>query len=73
MEITVIGEAVNLSAKLEKHTKVAKHRVVTTLKTFETARLHGYSPKLDYFSLPKSTVLGIPHSLDLVGIGDPII
>lgn len=73
MEITVIGEAVNLSAKLEKHTKVAKYRVVTTLKTFETARLHGYSPKLGYFSLPNSTVLGIPHSLDLVGIGDPII
>ncbi len=73
MEITVIGEAVNLSAKLEKHTKVAKYRVMTTLKTFETARLHGYAPKLEHFSLPKSTVLGIPHSLDLVGIGDPII
>lgn len=72
MEITVIGEAVNLSAKLEKHTKVAKYRVVTTLKTFETARLHGYTPKLEHFSLPKSTVLGIPHTLDLVGIGDPI-
>lgn len=73
MEITVIGEAVNLSAKLEKHTKVAKHRIVTTLKTFESARQHGYLPKLEHHSLPKSVVSGIPHSLDLIGIGDPIL
>lgn len=72
MEITVIGEAVNLSAKLEKHTKIAKYRVVTTVKTFETARAHGYVPQLSYFSLPQSLVAGIPHSLDLVGIGNPI-
>lgn len=73
MEITVIGEAVNLSAKLEKHTKIAKYRVVTTVKTFETARAHGYAPQLSHFSLTQSLVAGIPHSLDLVGIGDPII
>lgn len=72
MEITVIGEAVNLSAKLEKHTKSAHRRILTTIKTFDAAKAAGFSPTLKEIGFPKSVVVGIPHTLDLVGLGEPI-
>lgn len=68
MEITTIGESVNLSAKLEKHTKLLKCRILTTKKTFETAKAQGYEPKLKISEYPRSEVAGIPNALDLVGL-----
>ena len=42
LEYTVIGDAVNLAAKLEKATKDQKVRAHTTLETYETALAQGY-------------------------------
>ena len=44
LEYTVIGDAVNLAAKLEKATKDQKVRAHTTLETYETAIAQGYAP-----------------------------
>jgi adenylate cyclase len=41
LEFTVIGDAVNLSAKLEKHAKVEAARVIATRDAFERARAQG--------------------------------
>lgn len=45
LEFTVIGPAVNLSAKLEKHNKVPGTRALTTAEFLETARAQGYAPE----------------------------
>ena len=37
LEYTVIGEAVNLAAKLEKHNKAASTRALTSAATYELA------------------------------------
>lgn len=42
LEYTVIGSAVNLAAKLEKHNKALKARAVTTGETFDKAVAQGY-------------------------------
>ena len=44
LEYTVIGEAVNLAAKLEKHNKTEGVRAMTTVAAFELARAQGYEP-----------------------------
>jgi adenylate cyclase len=41
LEFTVIGEAVNLAAKLEKHAKVEKARAIATLHAFALAKEQG--------------------------------
>ncbi|MEM7426669.1 MAG: adenylate/guanylate cyclase domain-containing protein [Pseudomonadota bacterium] len=45
LEFTVIGAAVNLSAKLEKHNKVTRSRALTTAEFLEEARAEGYDPQ----------------------------
>ncbi len=44
LEYTVIGAAVNLSAKLEKHNKVLGSTALTTRETLELALAQGYTP-----------------------------
>jgi len=44
LEYTVIGPAVNLSAKLEKHNKALRTRALATLAAYELARTQGYVP-----------------------------
>ncbi|MEQ8967615.1 MAG: adenylate/guanylate cyclase domain-containing protein [Azospirillaceae bacterium] len=44
LEYTVIGDPVNLAAKLEKHNKAESARAMTTAETFESARAQGYVP-----------------------------
>ncbi|MEM1198525.1 MAG: adenylate/guanylate cyclase domain-containing protein [Pseudomonadota bacterium] len=45
LEFTVIGPAVNLSAKLEKHNKVPGSRALCTAEFLETAKAQGYEPE----------------------------
>ncbi len=41
----MIGPAVNLSAKLEKHNKVPGTRALTTAEFLEEAKSQGYAPE----------------------------
>jgi adenylate cyclase len=66
LEYTVIGEAVNLAAKLEKHNKVAATRALTDRATWETALAQGYRPVAPPRMLPQSPVAGAVELLDLV-------
>jgi adenylate cyclase len=68
LEYTVIGGAVNLSAKLDKHNKVLGLRAVTTAEAYELALAQGYAPPAPRERLPAQTVDGIGEPLDLVAL-----
>lgn len=44
LEFTVIGDAVNLAAKLEKHNKVGETRALASLDAYELAVAQGFAP-----------------------------
>ncbi len=46
LEYTVIGSAVNISAKLEKHNKTLKTKALTTVSTYDKALLQGYKREI---------------------------
>lgn len=66
MEFTLIGEAVNLAAKLEKHTRKEKADIITTRKMLDVARRQGYAPKAEPKIIPQVMLRGMPDLLDLV-------
>ncbi|MGH7897022.1 MAG: adenylate/guanylate cyclase domain-containing protein [Candidatus Binatia bacterium] len=66
LEYTVIGDPVNLAAKLEKHTKVARVRALTTRETVNVARSQGYTPSVPLRDLAAEAVEGVATPLDLV-------
>jgi adenylate cyclase len=67
LEYTVIGDAVNLAAKLEKHTKVAKVRALTTAETYRLAMAQGYAmPKI---RLKAEKIDGVESRRDLIALG----
>ena len=68
LEYTVIGDAVNLSAKLEKHNKEIGVRALCDRATFEKALEQGYRPKGDPGQLPAQRVGGVEAPIDLVVI-----
>jgi adenylate cyclase len=51
LEFTVIGAAVNLAAKLEKHNKTLKSRALASWGTYETALAQAYDPGRDVAKL----------------------
>ena len=65
LEYTVIGAAVNLSAKLEKHTKIEHVRALCDLATFDLARAQGSELEIverrDARAVP-----GVDEPLDLI-------
>ncbi len=71
MEFTIIGDAVNTTAKLEKYTKIVGAKSLVTSRAFETAKAQGYSPqcKIDRFS--NQTIPGLTRKVDLVAISKP--
>ena len=69
LEYTVIGEPVNLAAKLEKHTKVEGVNALTTADTFAAASAQGYAPPGPRETRLARRVAGVDHPIDLVVLG----
>lgn len=68
LEFTVIGEAVNLAAKLEKHNKAEGTRALTTAGCLARARSEGFEPAATPEHRAARTVLGVDAPLDLAVI-----
>jgi adenylate cyclase len=66
LEYTVIGEAVNLSAKLEKANKDLATRALCDAATYALGLAQGYSSTAEQVPLPAAAVAGLPQPLDLV-------
>jgi adenylate cyclase len=67
LEYTVIGEAVNLAAKLEKHNKVERTRALLPASTLAAARAQGYAPAIEPEPRPRAKVAGVTDPIDLCG------
>ena len=66
LEYTVIGEAVNLSAKLEKHNAALGSRALATRHAYDTARQQGYRPAEPIQDFPAARIEGVRQPVDLV-------
>lgn len=66
LEFTVIGDAVNLAAKLEKHNKVERTRAITDGVTYALAERQGYRPAVPPEHRPGRQVVGVGESVDIV-------
>ena len=65
LEYTVIGDAVNIAAKLEKHAKVANAEIIASKETLVRARAQGFSGA-PVRELNAALVDGAAASVDLV-------
>jgi adenylate cyclase len=70
LEYTVIGEAVNLAAKLEKHNKAENTLALVPAATLELAVAQGYTPQATYRFIKCARVMGSQADIDLCAI-DP--
>ncbi|HEV8391436.1 MAG TPA: adenylate/guanylate cyclase domain-containing protein [Dongiaceae bacterium] len=68
LEYTVIGDAVNLSAKLEKHNKVEGCRALALKETYDAALAQGYQARGEYRTLSGVQVGGVAAPVDLVAV-----
>jgi adenylate cyclase len=68
LEYTVIGDAVNLSAKLEKHNKVEGCRALALKETYDAACAQGYQPRGEHRALANVEVGGVATPVDLVAV-----
>lgn len=66
LEYTVIGDAVNLAAKLEKHNKAAGSLALATADAVRLAVAQGYTAAGRLESAPESRVEGVGGPIDLV-------
>jgi adenylate cyclase len=72
LEYTVIGEPVNLAAKLEKHTKTEGVRALCAAETYQLARSQGYEPPAPHRALARRAVAGVDEPVDLVALA-PVV
>jgi len=68
LEYTVIGDAVNLSAKLEKTNKALGTAAVCDVETYDLACTQGYVPTTAPVILPSAVVMGHPRPVRLVRV-----
>jgi adenylate cyclase len=71
LEYTVMGEPVNLGAKLEKHAKRESAIVVMTREIFEAARAQGGHVSMQVELRPGRLVEGIEGPVDLAVVARP--
>jgi adenylate cyclase len=65
LEYTVIGDTVNLAAKLEKHNKLEGTRALATAETCRRAAEQGYRPEPPPELRPARPVSGVAEPMDL--------
>jgi len=70
LEYTVIGDAVNISAKLEKHTKKEGVHALCTAETYRMATSQGYQPPSDRALLENRLVEGLAEPVDIIVAGE---
>ncbi len=70
LEYTILGDCVNLSAKLEKHTKAEKVRALATAQVLTTAEKQNYTPPREFRRLENRTVEGVSHPVTLVVLAE---
>ena len=68
LEYTVIGEVVNLAAKLEKHNKVEKTNAITTSDSLKLAYEQGYSKSNKKENRRARAVSGVSETIDIAVI-----
>ena len=66
LEFTVIGDAVNLAAKLEKHNKQEGTRALTDGETYALAERQGYRASTAPERRPDRKVAGVAESVEIV-------
>ena len=66
LEYTVIGEVVNLVAKLEKHSKTEGAQALTTRTSYARALEQGYRPTRAVEERVGRSIEGVAHPVDLV-------
>lgn len=66
LEYTVIGEPVNLAAKLDKHAKDEKAHAITTHDAVELAKSQGYMPNIPLELRENREVHGVTGTVDLM-------
>ena len=66
LEFTVIGDAVNFAAKLEKHNKDERTRALTDEATYALAERQGYKAPAVRERRPGRRVAGVADSVDIV-------
>ena len=68
LEMTVIGDAVNETAKLEKHTRAAQTPALVAAGLYDPALEQGFLPSQPVRRLPQQKVAGAPNLMDLVAL-----
>jgi adenylate cyclase len=69
LEFTVIGDAVNQAAKIEKQTKVEGVAALTTAATLALARAQGYRPERAPARIGGRDIPGLAAPVELVALG----
>lgn len=69
LEFTVIGDVVNLAAKLEKHCKEVGRPGLAPAAALELARAQGFAETGRFAPLPGQRVAGVEAPVDLVATG----